>query len=142
MSVRDALGRILSQDVISPVNVPQHDNSAMDGYAVRSLDLTTDEKTELNIVGTAFAGKPFDGVIKKGESIRIMTGAVIPEGADTVIMQERAEKIDNCVRVDFFQKGSNTRKTGEELKLGSAALQKGHKVRPADIGLIASHGSA
>tara|TARA_B110000483_G_scaffold149284_1_gene177889 strand:+ start:2617 stop:3891 length:1275 start_codon:yes stop_codon:yes gene_type:complete len=140
VSVRDALGRILSQDVISPVNVPQHDNSAMDGYAVRSLDLTTDEKTELNIVGTAFAGKPFDGVIKKGESIRIMTGAVIPEGADTVIMQERAEKIDNCVRVDFFQKGSNTRKTGEDLKLGSAALQKGHKVRPADLGLIASLG--
>ena len=140
VSIRDALGRILSQDVISPVNVPQHDNSAMDGYAVRGHDLSECKKTDLTVVGTAFAGQPFEGGLKKGESIRIMTGAVIPDGADTVIMQERAERIDGVVSVDFSPTGANTRKAGEDLKLGSAALQKGHKVRPADLGLIASLG--
>ncbi|MDA0237922.1 MAG: molybdopterin molybdotransferase MoeA [Proteobacteria bacterium] len=138
--IRDALGRILSQDVISPVNVPQHDNSAMDGYAVRGVDLEEGKKIELTVVGTAFAGQPFEGAIKKGESIRIMTGAVIPDGADTVIMQERAERAASVVTVDFLPTGSNTRKTGEDLKLGSVALHKGHKVRPADLGLIASLG--
>lgn len=141
VSVREALGRILSKDVISPVNVPQHNNSAMDGYAVKGTDLTEGRKTDLTLIGTAFAGQPFDGKMSSGESVRIMTGAVIPNGADTVIMQERVEKKnDNVVSVDFFPTGANTRKAGEDLKLGSAALRKGHKVRPADLGLIASLG--
>ena len=141
VSIRDALGRVLSEDVISPVNVPQHDNSAMDGYAVKGADLTEGKKTDLNVIGTAFAGQPFDGIMRNGESVRIMTGAVVPDGADTVIMQERTEKkTENVVSVDFFPAGANTRKAGEDLKLGSAALQTGHKVRPADLGLIASLG--
>ncbi|MDC1311744.1 molybdopterin molybdotransferase MoeA [Burkholderiales bacterium] len=141
VSVREALGRILSEDVISPVNVPQHDNSAMDGYAVKGSDLIKDKKTDLTVIGTAFAGQPFEGQMLNGESVRIMTGAVIPNGADTVIMQERVvKKKDSVVSVDFFPSGANTRKVGEDLKLGSAALQTGHKVRPADLGLIASLG--
>lgn len=141
VSVREALGRILSEDVISPVNVPQHDNSAMDGYAVKGSDLIKDKKTDLTVIGTAFAGQPFEGQMLDGESVRIMTGAVIPNGADTVIMQERVvRKKDSVVSVDFFPSGANTRKAGEDLKLGSAALQTGHKVRPADLGLIASLG--
>ena len=92
VSVREAFGRILSKDVISPVNVPQHDNSAMDGYAVKGTDLTDGRKTDLTVIGTAFAGQPFSGKMRSGESVRIMTGAVIPNGADTVVMQERVEK--------------------------------------------------
>ena len=90
LHIRDALGRVLAENVISPVNVPQHDNSAMDGYAVRFADLKPDSEATLKIIGTAFAGKPFEGKAAPGQSVRIMTGAVVPEGCDTVVMQERA----------------------------------------------------
>ncbi len=141
LHIRDALGRVLAEDVISPVNVPQHDNSAMDGYAVRFADLKPDSQTALNVVGTAFAGKPFEGKVGPGQSVRIMTGAVVPEGCDTVIMQERATADGNKVSVTAVPAaGTNTRKAGEDLRKGEAALQKGHLVRPADLGLLASLG--
>jgi molybdopterin molybdotransferase len=89
LNIRAALGRVLAQDVISPVNVPQHDNSAMDGYAVRFADLQSDGPTKLKLIGTSFAGRPFTGMAGPGEAVRIMTGAVIPAGTDTVIQQER-----------------------------------------------------
>src|SRR5882757_3273822 len=91
LHIRAALGRVLAEDVISPVNVPQHDNSAMDGYAVRFADLIADETTPLTIIGASFAGKPFAGTAGPGQAVRIMTGAVIPAGADTVVQQERAK---------------------------------------------------
>ena len=86
--LRDALGRILAEPVISPIDVPAHDNSAMDGYGVRSDDLAAEGETLLNIIGTAFAGHPFDGPVGPGEAVRIMTGAKLPPGVDTVVMQE------------------------------------------------------
>jgi molybdopterin molybdotransferase len=141
LHIRDALGRVLAENVISPVNVPQHDNSAMDGYAVRFADLKPDSEATLKIIGTAFAGKPFEGKAAPGQSVRIMTGAVVPEGCDTVVMQERATVDGDKVSVAAVPAaGTNTRKAGEDLRKGEAALNKGHLVRPADLGLLASLG--
>ena len=91
LHIRSALGRVLAADVISPLNVPSNDNSAMDGYAVRFADLKADGDTRLKIAGTAFAGVPFQGSAKHGECVRIMTGAVMPAGLDTIVMQEHAK---------------------------------------------------
>lgn len=141
LHIRSALGRVLSDDVISPVDVPGHDNSAMDGYAVRFSDLKQDLEVKLQLVGTAFAGNPFDGRVDAGQTVRIMTGAVVPDGCDTVIMQERASPSGNEVSVTAVPKaGTNTRKAGEDLRKGEAALKRGQLVRPAELGLLASLG--
>ncbi|MGD2139785.1 MAG: molybdopterin molybdenumtransferase MoeA, partial [Burkholderiales bacterium] len=111
LHIRDALGRVLAADVISPVNVPGHDNSAMDGFAVRFADLNAEGEANLKVIGTAYAGQPFDGKAGKGQAVRIMTGAVIPQGTDTVIMQERATASGDSVSVTAVPKaGTNTRK--------------------------------
>ena len=141
LNIRAALGRVLAQDVISPMNVPQHDNSAMDGYAVRFDDLKTDAEATLKVIGTAFAGKPYEGTLGSGQAVRIMTGAVIPAGADTVIQQERAKASGEQVAVmPVPKKGTNTRTAGEDLRAGAAALKRGQLVRPAEIGMMASLG--
>jgi molybdopterin molybdotransferase len=141
LSVRAALGRVLAEEVISPVNVPQHDNSAMDGYAVRFDDLKKDGEATLKVIGTAFAGKPFDGSVGPGQAVRIMTGAVIPQGTDTVIQQERAKISGDTVAVaPVTKKGTNTRSAGEDLRQGEPALKRGQPLRPAEIGLLASLG--
>jgi molybdopterin molybdotransferase len=140
LNIRAALGRVLAQDVISPIDVPQHANSAMDGYAVRFADLGR-EATTLTRVGTAFAGRPFEGTLAPGQTVRIMTGAVIPAGADTVIMQERATVSGDKVSVTpVAAAGANTRKAGEDLRKGATALRRGQPLRPAEIGLLASLG--
>ena len=139
--IRAALGRVLAEDVISPVNVPQHDNSAMDGYAVRFGDLKPDAETTLTIIGSSFAGKPFEGTAGAGQAVRIMTGAVIPTGTDTVIQQERARASGEQVAVTPVpKKGANTRSAGEDLRAGEAALRRGQPVRAAEIGMMASLG--
>ena len=137
VTTMQALGRVLATDIISPSNVPNHNNSAMDGFAFKfSANLKT-----LNIIGTAFAGKAFEGVVKAGECVKIMTGAVIPEGADTVMMQERiAVKSDRITLLDEPKLGANVRQAGEDLKLDQTVLAKGHVLKPADLGLIASLG--
>jgi molybdopterin molybdotransferase len=141
LSIRAALGRVLAEEVISPVNVPQHDNSAMDGYAVRFDDLRQDGEATLKVIGTAFAGKPFDGSVGPGQAVRIMTGAVIPQGADTVIQQERAKaSADKVAVAPVTKKGTNTRSAGEDLRQGEPALKRGQPLRPAEIGLLASLG--
>lgn len=141
LNIRAALERVLAEDVISPVNVPQHDNSAMDGYAVRFDDLKQDGEATLKVIGAAFAGKPFDGSVGPGQAVRIMTGAVIPQGADTVIQQERAKPSGDKVAVaPVSKKGTNTRNAGEDLRQGEPALKRGQPLRPAEIGLLASLG--
>ena len=141
LNIRAALGRILAEDVISPVNVPQHDNSAMDGYAVRFSDLNADAESKLKIIGTSFAGKPFQGTVGRGQAVRIMTGAVIPAGTDTVIQQEKAKAAGEYVAVmPVSKKGTNTRSAGEDLRAGEPALKRGHPVQPAEIGMMASLG--
>jgi len=141
LHVRNALGRILAEDIVSPINVPGHDNSAMDGFAVRHADLKPDADVTLKVIGTSFAGKPFKGALKPGEAVRIMTGAVIPADCDTVIPQERAKAADGNVTLGAgVRKGQNARYAGEDLKAGQVALRCGQPVRPAELGLIASLG--
>jgi molybdopterin molybdotransferase len=139
-AIRHALGRILAEDVISPVDVPAHDNSAMDGYAVRASDLDSGETT-LRIAGSAFAGKPYGGRIEAGECIRIMTGGVVPASLDTVVMQEHVRAVGDRVTIGGgYQKGQHVRRAGEDLRRGGVALAKGRLATPADIGLLASLG--
>jgi molybdopterin molybdotransferase len=139
--VRAALGRVLAADVISPLDVPAHDNSAMDGYAVRHADLKSDGEVTLAVAGTAFAGAPYGGAIKTGECVRIMTGGVVPQGADTIVMQEHVKAAEGRVTIGGgHRKGQNLRRAGEDLKAGEPALKKGARLRPAEIGLIASLG--
>src|SRR3954465_12378199 len=99
VGVRAALDRVRADDLVSPIAVPGHDNSAMDGWAVRFADLAADRETELKRVGESFAGKPHRGSIGAGETVRIFTGGVMPPGADSVVMQERATEIPGGVRV-------------------------------------------
>jgi molybdopterin molybdotransferase len=136
--VRDALGRILAQPIVPRIDVPAHDNSAMDGYAVRFSDL---DQQALKEIGTALAGKPFAGTLGAGECVRIMTGAVMPDGADTVVIQEVVRKDGDRVTIPPGQKrAQNVRYAGEDLAKGKPVLQPGRLLRPAELGLIASLG--
>lgn len=139
--LRNSLGRVLAEDIHSPCNVPNHDNSAMDGYAFNADDLQPNDETRLKIIGTAFAGKAFDGSIKQGECVRIMTGAVMPAGSDTVVVQERVQVDGEYIRFsDGPKRGMNMRYAGEDLKLDQVVLPAGHLMRAADLGLVASLG--
>ena len=139
--LRAALGRVLAEDLVSPLAVPAHDNSAMDGYALRFADLQTAGETTLRMAGTALAGAPFAGAAAPGTCIRIMTGAIVPEGTDTVVMQEHVRAQGNQITIGSGHRlGQNVRLAGEDLKLGQVALARGTLLRPAAIGLIASLG--
>lgn len=145
VALRAALGRVLARDLVSPINVPAHDNSAMDGYALRGGDLPADGTVTLKVVGIAYAGKPLDIVPEPGECVRIMTGGVMPAGCDSVLPQEFAESttIDTVtLRAGAIRPGDNRRLAGEDLKAGSPALKAGRVIRPADLGLCASLGFA
>jgi molybdopterin molybdotransferase len=141
VNVRGALGRVLAEDVISPLNVPAHDNSAMDGYAVRHADLKSDAEVTLKVTGSSFAGAPYKGVLGPAQCVRIMTGGVVPQGADTIVMQEHAKAAGDKVAIGSgHRKGQNLRRAGEDLKVGQVALTRGLPLRPAEIGLISSLG--
>jgi molybdopterin molybdotransferase len=139
--LRNSLGRVLAEAIHSPCNVPNHDNSAMDGYAFNADDLQADGETRLKVIGTAFAGNAFGGGIKQGECVRIMTGAVMPTGSDTVVVQERVQIDGEHIRfIDGPKRGMNMRYAGEDLMQGQVVLPAGHLMRAADLGLIASLG--
>lgn len=141
--IRSALGRILAEDITSPINVPSGTNSAMDGYALNSADIPAQGLSELRVAGTAFAGKPWQDSIRQGECIRIMTGAIIPQGTDTVVMQEHVEADGEIIRIDHTVKaGANVRQAGEDIAAGDTILTAGTEITPADIGLVASLGVA
>jgi molybdopterin molybdotransferase len=143
LHVRQALGRVLAADIVSPIDVPGHDNSAMDGWAVRFADLDPAGETRLARIGESFAGKPFDGAVGAGQAVRIFTGAVMPTGADTVVMQERAREIDGGVLVAAgaaTRAGQNRRFAGEDVRRGGVVFRAGQPVRPAELGMIASLG--
>jgi molybdopterin molybdotransferase len=143
VAVRASLGRVLGADVVSTVNVPAHDNSAMDGWAVRGADLDPARETVLRELGTAFAGRVFEGRVGAGECVRVMTGAVMPPGTDTVVIQEVVRTAGDRVVVPPGQKtGQNRRLAGEDLAHGRVVLRAGHPVRPAELGLLASLGLA
>jgi molybdopterin molybdotransferase len=139
VAIRQALGRVLAREVVPSINVPAHDNSAMDGYAVRFSDLSSHSFFKES--GTALAGRPFMGKVAPGECVRVMTGAVMPEGTDTVVIQEIVKADSGKIEIPEGQKaGQNVRYAGEDLKVGVPVLQPGKLLRPAELGLIASLG--
>jgi len=142
--LHSALGRVLARDVISQMNVPPRDNSAMDGYALGGDELNADAPTQFQVTGTAFAGQPFEGEVAPGHCLRIMTGAVMPSGCDTVVPQEFVHVANERVTVPAgtVRTGDNRRLAGEDLKLGEVALPAGRFITPADLGLLASLGQA
>lgn len=142
VGIFDALGRVLAQDVISPVSVPPHDNSAMDGFAFAGAQLAAGQPLALAVVGTALAGKAWPGQVREGECVKIMTGAIMPAGLDTVIPQEMAQQQGDRVIVPagVVQPGDNRRHCGEDVLAGQPALQKGELLTPAALGLLASLG--
>jgi len=141
LPLRAALGRVLARGIVSPIDVPGHESSAMDGWAVRGADLGDGQEIRLREVGSAFAGHPFKGRLGPGECVRIMTGAVMPQGADTVVMQEVVHLREGAVVIPPGQRaGSNRRFAGEDIAKGCAALSPGTTITPAAVGLAASLG--
>ena len=141
VALRSALGRILASDVIAPFNVPAHDNSAMDGYALRHADLSSSGETSLRVIATMLAGQVFAGSVSAGQCVRIMTGALPPAGCDTVVIQEVVRVDGDLVVIPAGQRvGQNIRLAGEDLAVGKPALAAGRLIRPAELGLMASLG--
>jgi len=141
--LRSALDRVLARDVISPIDVPAHDNAAMDGWALRFADLDPDAAMAFDPIGTALAGKPFTGLVEPGQAVRIMTGAVMPTGCDTVVIQELvATEGQRIITPPRQQQGQHRRLRGEDLCAGKPAVSAGRLLRPAELGLLASLGIA
>ncbi|MEQ5206385.1 MULTISPECIES: molybdopterin molybdotransferase MoeA [unclassified Proteus (in: enterobacteria)] len=139
--LNNAADYILSADITSPLNVPPFDNSAMDGYGLRYADLDT--QIPLPVAGKSFAGIPFEGELPAGQCVRIMTGAMVPTGVDTVIMQEEAEVTEHGVHFSQpAKKGQNIRRIGEDIKENDIVLSAGTKLSTAQLPLIASLGIA
>jgi len=143
LATRTALGRILDEEIVPAIDVPAHDNSAMDGYAVRAADLDREGETRLEEIGTALAGRAFHGTVGEGECVRVMTGAVMPRGSDAVVIQEAVRIEGDSIVVPAGQKpAQNVRFAGEDLKAGVPVLHPGQRLAPADLGLLASLGIA
>ena len=142
VGIFDSLGRVLASDVVSPISVPPHDNSAMDGYAFRGADLEAAGPTTLRVRGTAFAGEAWRGHVAPGECLKIMTGAVMPAGLDTVVPVELVRLECDAVTIPpgVVRTGDNRRFAGEDLMAGQPALRAGDRIGPAGMGLLASLG--
>jgi len=141
LAVRSALGRVLSADVVSTINVPSHTNSAMDGYALSGAGLSAAGETRLEVVGTSAAGRPFAGTVGAGQCVRIMTGAPMPAATDTVVMQENVTRDGDTAIIRAGQKpGQHVRQAGEDIAAGNVALRAGTLLLPAQVGILASIG--
>ena len=135
----DSLDRVLAAPIYSHINVPSHDNSAMDGYAFRHQD----GNQFLRLIGKSLAGHAFSGELQAGDCVQIMTGASVPNNADTVVIQEQVILVDNKISLQRIpQLRDNIRRAGEDIPLGSLVLPQGHRITPIDIGLLASLGCA
>lgn len=147
VTLREALDRVLAADVSAPFDIPAYDNSAMDGYAfdgAAAAFASAQGEVAMPVAGTAFAGHPFDGLVAVGACVRIMTGAPMPAGCDTVIPQERVRVDGDTIRFAAHDvaRGANCRRAGEDLARGACALAAGRILRPSDLGLLASFGIA
>jgi len=139
--ITEALGRVLVEDVRAPIDVPPSDNSAVDGYAFASSDVDTERARALRVVADLPAGSVFEGALGPGQAVRIMTGAPMPAGADTVCPQETAVRSGDDVRIDAdLTKGTNVRMRGEDVRAGSVVVGEGSVLRPQEIGVLASLG--
>ncbi len=145
VGVFDALDRVLAQDLICPLSVPPHDNSAMDGFAFDGGQLDPDAALELEVIGTALAGKAWQGRVGAGQCVKIMTGAIMPAGLDTVVPQEFTQPVGDrriAIAPKLLQPGDNRRLKGEDMREGQPALRRGERLTPAACGLVASLGIA
>jgi len=141
--IRESLSRILAKNIKATINVPSVRNSAMDGYAINKKDIPLEQTNQLKVVGKSLAGNPFSNSIKQGECVRIMTGAIMPIGSDTVIIQEHVllSKSETEITIGHDTKpNANVRQAGEDISKGDVVLTKGKNLTPADIGLLASMG--
>lgn len=140
LELKAALGRVLAADVVSPIDVPAHDNSAMDGYAFDGELLQAGTALTLEVAGTAFAGKAWRGEVAKSQCLKIMTGAVMPAGLDTVVPQELVQLNGQNITLQTagLRRGDNRRLRGEDLNQGKPALLAGCVIGPAALGLLAS----
>ena len=139
--VTRALGRVLAEDFAAPIDVPPADNSAVDGYAVTSADIPPTGARELRVVADLAAGSVFEGALAGGQALRIMTGAPMPAGADTVYPQEIVERTGDRVRIGPLAKGANVRLRGEDVEAGAIVVEAGTVLRPQEIGLVTSLGA-
>ena len=142
VALAEAHGRILAERVVSPRDVPGFDNVAVDGFAFAHADLATDRPTRLALMpGRAAAGHPFAGRVAQGAALRVLTGASMPDGADTALMQEDVELDGDAVVIPpGVKRGANRRRAGEDLRAGQVALQPGTRLRPQDVGVAATLG--
>ena len=141
LAARNALGRVLFADVVSGIDVPSHTNSAMDGYALGGADLAAGDEVRLSVIGTAAAGQPFNGEVTTGQCVRILTGATIPPGTDSVVMQENVTREGDTAIIRAGQEpGQHVRQAGEDIAAGAVALHAGTRLLPAELGLLASLG--
>lgn len=139
VALEQGYGRVLAEDVISPINVPQNTNSAMDGYAIRSEDLDLDS---YHVVAEVMAGHSYDKTVQQGEAVKIMTGAPMPEGVDVVVMREQA--VQEAGKVSFpgakISVGQNVRMAGEDLEIGQPVFTRGTRIEAPEMGMMASLG--
>lgn len=143
LPIRAALGRVLAEPVISAIDVPPYTNSAMDGYAVRGDDLPQKGRARLAVVGRAMAGAPYGRAVAAGQAVRIMTGAAMPAGADTVLMQEAVTVEGDAIEIGADHvRGENVRRAGEDMAMGDTVLAPGTRLLPAELGVLASLGIA
>ena len=141
LDIHSSLGRVCGADITSDFNVPNHTNSAMDGYAFSVQGLEVSQGDRFDVVGASFAGAPFNGEVKPGQCARIMTGAVMPEGTDTVVMQERVERDGETITLLSGEKsGANVRYAGEDIRAGEVVIPKGTRLGASYLGLMASLG--
>ena len=132
---------MLAGEIVSPINVPSHTNSAMDGYAVRAGDIPAEGVREFPVPGTSWAGRPWLTPIEPGQAVQIMTGGMMPEGADTVVMQEQVERNGDTVRIGSGHKpGQHVRAAGEDIATDQPVFAAGKRLTSADIGVLASIG--
>ena len=141
--VMAALGRVLAEDLVAPADVPPHENSAVDGYAVFFDDLDPESETRLPVIGRATAGHPLEAPAERGAAVRIFTGARMPEGPDTVMMQEDCRQEGEAVIIrPGIKRGANRRRRGEDIEAGARVLAAGTRLRPQDLGQAAAIGRA
>ncbi len=143
LGLRQCLGRVLAQAVYSPSSVPAQDNSAMDGYAISAASIPDTGVAALQLMGTAWAGTPYEGAVAKGQAVRIFTGGIMPAGADTVVIQEHCEIDDDRVSIDSrVEPGRNVRAAGEDVAYGALVFAAGERLDAAHLGVLASLGIA
>src|SRR5213593_5292192 len=140
LAITRARERVLAEDLRAPFDVPPTDNSAVDGYAVASGDVPATGTRDLDVVAELPAGAVYDGLLASGQSVRIMTGAPMPRGADTVYPQELVERRGDRLSVGPIPKGANVRKRGEDIQAGTIAIERGTVLRPQELGLVTSLG--